>query len=327
MNHTMDQMSQADYAAEMTRANGETLDNLLSHDETRQFKGRQKCANYIKHALFESSFCDAFLPPETITDNSRFLYDVGEPKLVIVDEYQAPSPGAMSVSFSGDSRLQRLDGQRFRTYIQKLTSVKYRIETDYLVTYRYDIRQYALDRMLKELQRIKDVVFINTVWKLIGQLDQPMLGTTGKVQYRDMGSAITRPAYVDAANILNGIGYDSGLTPSAILMNNITATQFRKWGRDELGGDLAQETLVNGFSKITKSPLGVDFCTTIKKSLVKDGLILYFASPEFLGVNYLWKDVTVFTKQEEDILYMNAWMKTGSTIANCTALCGAQFAV
>ena len=39
------------------------------------------------------------------------------------------------------------------------------------------------------------------------------------------------------------------LETSTVLINNITVKDFMKWGRDEVGGDLAQEILQNGFAE------------------------------------------------------------------------------
>jgi len=308
----------------MRQFTDEVTEDLLSKNAERYERGIEKSAAYIRHALYESCWIDAILPPETITDNTRFVYVEDDEKLSVIDEFEAPTYGAMSGPFSGGSPTFDIFGSRFRTYFDKITTATYQADVDRLVTYRHDIRQVFYDRILKEIQREKDDKAIKTILACIGPINTTMFAT-GQVQHVDMNSVITRQSWVAGKSILPKIVYDGGLKTATALMNNITVLQFENMGRDEFGGDIAQETMLNGFSQ--SKVAGINYCTTIKRSLLPDGLVLHFAAPEFLGVNYTYRDVQVFTEQRKTIISFDAQHWHGFTFANVGALCGTQYAV
>ena len=116
---------------------------------------------------------------------------------------------------------------------------------------------------------------------------------------------------------------DGGESKGVMLMNNVTAQDFVKMSRSEVGGDLAQEMFVSGLP--SKTLLGVKPIYTIKRDLVPDGVIYLFSSEEFFGKYYRLQPLTVFMKNEAYFLEYFQYMNLSLAIGNVKGVVRVDF--
>ena len=174
-----------------------------------------------------------------------------------------------------------------------------------------DLRQVVTDNALKDIETEEDTQFINTVNTICGPSNG--VGAGGIQQNFTLTGGFERDQYVEVLNGLENVYLNNGV----ILMNRRTAKNFLKWGRDEIGGDLAEKLLTDGLTALTEAKLfGIKHLFTIKRHLVPDNTVFVFAEPNFLGKFYELQQTCMFIEKKKDILRVSARETIGCTVAN-----------
>ena len=121
----------------------------------------------------------------------------------------------------------------------------------------------------------------------------------GLPQYVSIPGGITRQTVADSFKVMQKLRVpfgplqpDGGQSRGVMLMNNVTAIDFLKMERGEVGGDLAEKQWVEGLP--SKTILGVKSIFTLKRELVPDGTVYFFSSEEFFGKYFRLQPLTVF---------------------------------
>ncbi len=107
------------------------------------------------------------------------------------------------------------------------------------------------------------------------------------------------------------------------MINAVTAKDIEKWGRDEVGGDLSEDILRDGFTE--RNMMNMRWIITIKRRLVPDNTMYMFAEPKFFGKFCTLTDVTMSIERKAFMLKFFAWESVGAAIANLAAVCKANF--
>ena len=110
----------------------------------------------------------------------------------------------------------------------------------------------------------------------------------------------------------------SRLEVQTILCNNITIKDVEKFGRNEMGGDLSEEVLVNGWAERTF--IGCRWIITIKQQLVPNNTFWHFTEPKYLGKHFLLEDTTMWIKKEAFLLEFFAYQTAGLSIGNTNGI-------
>jgi hypothetical protein len=113
------------------------------------------------------------------------------------------------------------------------------------------------------------------------------------------------------------------LDPAVSLVNNITIKKLLAMDHDDIGGPLAEELFIKGFTE--KTIMGTKWYVTIKTDLVPTNIVYQFAAPDYLGDNLCLEDVTVSTKTENYMFEMFAYKCSGGSVKNLGAFCKATF--
>ena len=239
---------------------------------------------------------------------------------MIVCEKEPDSPAAISVPFGTLPMNRYIRGIRFRVMFQRILSPRFVKDVNELRTYDMDIRQVLSDNALKDMQTEEDGKFIGTVDSiLVGQ--GATVPDTGTIQWRAIAGGITRDTWNDALKILPQT--PAHFSASTILLNNVTILEFQKWGRDEVGGDFAEQVAMNGWGE-TKW-FGVRIIVTIKRDLVPDNRIYQFVRPNALGKFFLLEDTTMYVDTKAFIIEFFAYQSCGAAFANPAGLAIADF--
>jgi hypothetical protein len=108
-----------------------------------------------------------------------------------------------------------------------------------------------------------------------------------------------------------------------MLMNDLTAQDILKFDHDEFGGPGAEKNLMEGLQ--SDKILGLKAVYTIKDDLVPDGVIYFFAAPEFLGHCYYIDDWTMWMKKEAYFISMFSYWYGGFGFGNIAGMAKAVF--
>jgi len=276
---------------------------------------------FTRNKLREESFAEKILTPIDLSNDE--LDKAQDPELLVKWNDREPDTApAVTVPLGVVPDSFQFKGTRYPSYFSRIVSPKYNKDIDKLRTYDYDIRAIMLELSTKDIATQIDSSFINTVDSIVGSPDTANSANGLSLpQNVSISGGITRETIAEAFKVIKRLQVpfgpsqpDGGESKGVMLMNTVTADDFVKMGRSEVGGDLAQDMFVNGLP--SKTLLGVKPIYTIKRDLVPDGVIYLFSSEEFLGKYYRLQPLTVFMKNEAYFLEYFQYLNISLAIGN-----------
>lgn len=317
-------------SAETRMVNEKVVNGLRSGDDYLKKEAVDGLNDYLRITMREDGYARRVCEPSNVTtaDMDR---QVDTAKLTIVRDKEPSSPPAYSVPFGTTPSNHYIGGPRYRVMFDRIESHRFESDVNNLLTYDMDIRQILNDYILKDIMGEEDrkytaltnwicgsgrMVGANPV--LINQTD-PSVGCSKWVS----GGPLNREGL---ANLMKGLPSSiRHLNPAVVLVNNITIWDVVAMGRDEIGGNAAEEMFMNGFAE--RNIMGVPWIITIKTDLVGTGTIFQYAEPDYLGDFLILDDITVSTKNENYMIEFFGYESIGATIANDAACCRVDFGV
>jgi hypothetical protein len=299
---------------------------ILEHLDRDEVKKAQDAAtDYTRTQIREESFAFKILPPEKATDD--MLDRALDERLQIIWELEPDSPGAKWVPLQTIPDGEYIVGSRYLIPFARVLTPKFVKDIDELRTYRQDLRKILTDNSIKDALAEIDSKFVDTVNAIVN--DTPGAGqpnnVTGKVQMIELSDALNRESFAEAKKMLPR-GNSNGkyrLRNYIALMNDVTAQDWLKLTRDQVGGDLAEDFFKNGLT--TDTFLGVKAIFTIKDDLVPDDHVYFFAAPEFLGKCFYLTDWTMYMKKEAFFIEMFSYWLGGFAFGNVAGMALAKF--
>lgn len=281
--------------------------------------------DYTRTGIREESFAFKIQVPEKATDD--MLDRALDERLQIIWELEPDSPGAKWVPLQTVPDGEYITGSRYVIPFARVLTPKFVKDIDELRTTRQDIRKILTDNSIKDALAEIDSKWISTVNSIV--FDAPAAGeannVTGKVQWVDFTDGLSRESFAEAKKLLprgNAAG-KFRLRNYICLMNDVTAQDWLKLDRNEVGGDLAEEFFKNGLT--TDTFLGVKAIFTIKSDLVPDNYVYFFAAPEFLGKCFYLTDWTMYMKKEAYFIEMFSYWLGGFAFGNVAGMALARF--
>ncbi len=299
--------------------NSTFVDKFMSNDNEQTKQAQDAVNDFIRVRMREDGFLRRIIPPVQIT-NDELDRQVDTDKPVKIVDKEPESPAAVSMPFAALPRGKYIRGPRFRVMFARILTPKFTKDIDELRTWDMDIRQVLSDNSIKDMLAEEDGTFISEVNALLVGPDI-VVPATGTIQHKTISGGITRDTINDALKIMPST--PNHLETATMLVNNVTAKEFQKWGRDEIGGDLAQDILINGFME--REWFNTRVLITIKRDLVPDNTVFMFAQPKFLGKFFILEDTTMYIDRKAYMLEFFAWETIGASIANVAAVARADF--
>jgi hypothetical protein len=148
----------------------------------------------------------------------------------------------------------------------------------------------------------------------VGKAPDQIMPWASATQWKQYSTGFDRSVpYLIKAQML-AVQYDTGIGISNILMNNRTALAQSLLGREQMGGDLAQDMLVNGVVKDIFGGLKAYY--TIKRGMIGDGTIWAFTEGDlFMRCSYL-EELTMMIENDWGQVEFSAMDNSGMLIVN-----------
>lgn len=285
---------------------------------------------YTRDKLRENSFAEQVLTPIDIANDE--LDKAENPELHVKwCDREPDQPPAVTVPLGNVADSYQFFGTRYPVYFSRLLSPMFQKDVDKLRGYDYDIRQILMENSTKDLATEVDTTFMEVINSSLGLINTAnALNALGLPQYVSISGGITRSTMVDAFKVIQKLRVpfgpmqpDGGKAKGIMLMNNVTALEFLKMERGEVGGDDAERQWKEGTPH--KTILGVPALYTIKRDLVPDNTIYLFSSEEFLGKYFRLQPLTVFMETKAFFLQWFQYMNIGMAIGNVKGACRIDF--
>lgn len=303
--------------------NNDFLEELLSDDDTLQKHAADSIEGYTRLKYREEGFMGQILPPMRPTDSQLSRTTESDMPVVIMDK-EPDQPPAYSVPFATAPHEHYIKGPKYKVIFNRIMTNKFRKEIEELRTYNMDLRALFADNAVKDIHTREDKRFMKLVNYILGGARNATAPDTGYVQWKGTANELNRDSIKESLKVMPKTSRK--IRPSVGLVNHITIMDILALGRDEVGGDLAQDMFINGVTQ-TKI-MGVNWITTIKDDLVPDNRVYYFAEPKYLGVHFKLTDITMHTDRKNG--FMIEWFYhevLGTNIANGGAVSAYDFNV
>ena len=303
-----------------TKLINETVFEKLSSRDPLMVKEAVDAVNdFTRTKMRETGFARKVLPPIPIS-NDELDRQVSTDKPVKVVDKEPDSPAAISVPFATLPMNLYIRGPRYLVMMDRIVTPRFTKDVDELRTWIMDIRQVLSDNAIKDMLAEEDGKFLTAVnTALVGA--GVTVPTSGVVQWEQFGGGINRDGLWDMLKTMPNT--PSNLEVHTILLNHITIKDVAKFGRTEMGGDLSQDIMRNGWAE--EEFMGARWIITIKKDLVATSTFFHFADPKFLGKHYELEPTTMYIRREAYMLEFFAYETTGLTIGHTSGLSRADF--
>ena len=306
----------------------QALRGLLEKGASADIEKVAQTANEVTRTqIREGSFANKILPPEKI-GNERLTKTMTE-DLIVIDDLEPDSPGAKYVPFETVPEGEIITGSRYITPMASIVTPMFTKDIDLLRTYDYPIRKMLTDNSIKDGMATHDRKFIQTVNSIVSHTTTTKAGAvhpvTGKVQWRDFDEGLNRDTFTEATKMLPaGNDKDKFVARNYVLLaHENTLRDVLKLNRNEIGGDLAQDHWKNDLTET--SIMGIKAISTIKRSLVPEGYVYFFAEPMFLGHNYTLTDWTMYLNKEAFFIKWFSYWLGGFSFGNIAGMAVARF--
>lgn len=290
--------------------NQETFDKLAGDDPAMHKEAAETLNDFTRLRVREESYLDQILPPETIT-NDQLDRDTSEGNFRI-EEMEPDSPGAISVPLASTPMTLYIRGRKYKIQFDRMKTRRSQKDVSSLRTWRMDIRQVLSDNSIRDLHTERDrkwQLAVNNVLRNAGDVN-PM---SGVAQHVNIAGGVSREFMKEFLKVTQGTPFS--IPTKTVMVNNLTILDYFAFDRLEFGGDLAERVMTSGVSAYT-GLAGVNWITSIKRTLIPNNAHFLYPDPAFLGKHYQLEPPTMSVKREDFMLEWYTYEESGAGIGH-----------
>ena len=291
---------------------------LLSGDKDLIKTAGLAADEYFRTEIRENGIRRNITPPRAMSKED-LDYDEFTDFPIFFAEVQPKSAGAVKVSFETGPSNEVIHARKTRVEFNRIMTPKYSIDKIRLDGYKMPLLDILYDLMLKDIMDVEDKITTDTDRLIVGtkDVDNTELGCRRHISV----GALSRNSMVALKKAMFFL--PGTLQPSKYLMNYATYCDFGAFGRDTVGGDMAQDMFINGVT-LTKIE-GVETVVTTKKQFVGTDEVFIYTEPQYYGGFYTYKDVSMVTDEQDDIwLSFFAHECVGASVVNAAGVALAE---
>lgn len=305
--------------AQLNRVSEDIKAKLLSKDDSLIKTAGLAADEYFRTEIRENGIRRQITPPVQITDeNFDYSEDTDFPVMYV--EIAGKSAGAKLVSFETGPSNEVIHGRKTRVEFNRVMTPKYSIDKIRLKGYKMPLLEILRDLMLKDIMDREDLVAKAVDDNILGVKNANNLDI-GCKRWVEAGP-LSRDAMVHMKKSM--FKTPGHLQPAKYVMNYGTYCDFGAFGRDDVGGDMAQDMFINGVT-LTKIQ-GIDTVVTTKSELVGDNDVYIYTDPKYYGGFYTYEDVSMVTDEQDDIwLSFFAHEMIGMSVVNAAGVAKVSF--
>jgi hypothetical protein len=283
-------------------------------------RGENAITAFVRTKIREDSILDRLMEPVEVPA-SKLTRRVFDDKPYMVLEKEPNSPAAVSVPFGTSPMGLYLKGSRYEMHFNRLMTRRFYKDVIELESYDMDIRQVVSDNSIRDMLAEKDIKAFTAVQAILGDAAGTLLAYSGVIQWQQLAGGVGRDTLMAMLQIMPAT--PSNLEATRVVVNQLFVYEIMKEGRDEAGGDLAQDWMKNGWSG--GRFLNRDWIITVKKNVVPNNRAYLFSDNEFLGKHFYLEEVTMSIERKYFMLSWFSYSAYGAAFAHSGGLAIADF--
>ena len=290
----------ANTPAEHQAFNSAFVSDLLSNDESIRKMASEDVNNWLRTYQRQDGVWRKIIPPTPVT-SSDFAEAVETRDPFIINTIIPRSMGATTVNFDTGTATTSMYADKYKVFLQRIMTPKYRIDKMYLAAYKGDLLAVFKDLSLQDILQTEDFMGISLANATAGEKGK-VNEATGIKHYVNAGPDI------NIENITFGV---QGLTLSSDNINPAQGLVHRSFWWDLIGvfkadavGDrLAEAAVVGKTGVLEESLAGIAWRTALDRELIPMRSMYIMAAPEYCGDFLTYEEASVFTKVEDNIWF------------------------
>jgi len=308
-------------------------ENFLSKLGSSEYKTKtaELLGNYLRDKIREATWTDKIIPPQAITRADCQISEKHDTLVKLV--HIEPGSRAMTITLRGEPDVQLIQGKRFAVALGLISTMRFEKTEEELLVYDYPITKVVEDNSVKDMDEVKDGIFLRHVEAAIQALQVEANGTATElssdtvqagtvVQYSarkgELAGLATDPAsYValpiqkmDIVQLFQGFP-EKQLSGQRMLMHDSDFLGVFAWPFNEVGS-LATETSIEGYKYSTLC--GYEVVRSLKPNILRRGNVYAFVAADFLGVNYTLGSTKFYVDKVFNRVLWQAWAMMGMGI-------------
>ena len=239
-----------------------------------------------------------YMPPKPVTE-ADFAEEIDNRDPVVYRTIKPRSAGAISTNFDTGTISTGMYANKYKTYLHRAWTPKYRIDRIYLTAYKGDLLGVFKDLSLQDLLGLEDLEGKSMIDACIGAYGvvNPEIGMK---QYIYCSNVVSPQTVAHAV---------SGLTNSTDLLSPAKALIHRSlWYKlvnalraDHVGERIAEGAILGNMQALEESMLGIRWVTVLDQKLVPQNTAYISADAQFCGDFLTYGEAQIFTEVKDDI--------------------------
>lgn len=317
---------------------GANLVDLLGQPGGRE-KIAQAARDLVKDHIEEAGYTRKVVPPKPAPQPLQ-VSTSGHETLHAVLELP-PNAAAMQINFRGDTPARTIRGPKVAVGFTTIQTEKYTINEHALMAYSNPIITIIEEKIPTAIEGIEDRIFtqyseaavqavqleanggvatpLNSVSIAAGAVEDGVvkgeLARVAPITTSSVPLPLQRPDIVRLKKLFPGTRQ---LRSDVVLITEFDFNDVLQWTMDDLGSELAGETLRDGYK--IPNIFGSRVVITLKTRILRPGNVYAFSPPDTLGVFYTLNDVKFFMDKRGREIEFWAWEDVGMCIANIRAV-------
>jgi len=290
--------------------------NFIKLAQSTSAEDREKAAeignDIVKERIREKAIPMSMFTWTTTTNDDLDKQLDTEENMVYID-YEVDSPASICVGLYANPHNYIFAGRRGAMKFYQIMTPRMTKDTNAMRTYSYDIRKIFADNIVRDM-----AITLNMNWLEANQLCLGAPNTTPQwsnaPQWVTVQSTFGRETIPNIKEQMLRVQGDRGFEVKQLLVNTITAIQPAKLGREESGGDLAQDTFQNG---VTEPKFGgMKWYITLNTLMVPTGTIWGFTDQkDYIRCSHL-QETTMYIESRLNMIEFMALCNLGMLIVN-----------
>lgn len=292
---------------------------LFSGDEQLVKSASLAADEYFRVRVRENGVRRQITPPKQVTD-ADFDYTEYTDFPVMFAEIEPNSAGAVRISFEAGPSNEVIHALKTRIEFAPIITPKYSIEKIRLKGYKMPLLDIMYDLMLKDLMDCEDTALMAVDDFILGvrNADNDQIGCRRWITV----GAMSRASMTHAGKAM--FATPGHIPLKQYVLNQGTYMDLGQFGREDVGGDLAQDVWINGV--VQTKMFGVPTVVTQKRELIADDDMYIYSDPRFYGGFYTYEDVSMIT-DEQDGYWLSFFMREiiGASVVNAAGVAKVSF--
>lgn len=276
------------------------VSDLTSKDDGIQKQAAADFNDWLVTYQRQDGVFRSYMPPQPVTE-ADFAEELDDRDPVIYRSIKPRSAGALSVNFDTGTISTGMYANKYKVYLHRAWTPKYRIDRIYLTAYKNDLLGCFKDLSLQDLLGLEDLEGMSMINACVGAKGV-VNPDNGIKQYIDGGEVIDTEAVTHA---VKGLTLSTDLlSPAKALVNRaFWWDMVNAFKADQAGDNLAEKAIMGNLSAQEESMMGIRWVTVLDPRLVPAKTVYVSADSQYCGNFFTYGEAKLFTEVKDDIWF------------------------